>query len=92
MRMPVAVTRMIVHRHGDVKYAHYGLDTFPTNSNYTIGSIAKLLRDLERPPENFSCKLFSEEITRSTLTKAVLKGSNNCLDSLLPLSEVAIPD
>ena len=91
MRMPVAVTGMIAHGHGDVRYAHYGLDIFPTNSNHTIGSIAKLLRDLEEPPRNSSRKLFSEEDTQSPLTKAVLQGSESCLDSLLPLPEVLVP-
>ena len=73
-RMLVAITGMIAHGHGDVKYAHYGLDTFPTNYNHTIGSIAKLLRDLEEPPTNSFRKLFSEENTLSILTKAVLQG------------------
>ena len=46
MKMLVAVTGMIAHGHGDIRYAHYGLHTFPTDSNHTIGSIAKLLRFL----------------------------------------------
>jgi hypothetical protein len=29
MKLPVAVTGMIAHGHGDVRYAHYGLDIFP---------------------------------------------------------------
>ena len=91
MRMSVAVTGMIAHGHGDVKYAHYGLETFPTNSNHTIGSIAKLLRDLEELLKNSSRKLFSEENTHSILTKAVLQGSDICIDSLLFLPKVLIP-
>ena len=53
MKLPIFVTGMIVHGHGDVWYAHYGLDIFPTDSNHTVGSIAKLLRDLELPPQAF---------------------------------------
>ena len=49
MKLSIFVMGMIAHGHGDVRYAHYGLDIFPTNSNYTVGSIAKLLRDLELP-------------------------------------------
>ena len=45
---------MIAHGHGDVWYAHYGLDIFPSDSNHTVGSIAKLLRDLELPPKHLS--------------------------------------
>jgi hypothetical protein len=58
--MPVVVIEIIVFGHGDVWYAHYGFDIFLTNSNHTIGSIAKLLRDLEELPWNSSRKLFSE--------------------------------
>ena len=47
MKLPIAITGMIAHGHGDVRYAHYGLDIYPMNPNHTIGSIAKLLRDLE---------------------------------------------
>ena len=46
MKLLVAITRMIAHGHRDVRYAHYGLDIYPMNPNHTIGSIAKLLRDL----------------------------------------------
>ena len=91
MKMPVAVTGMIAHGHADVRYAHYGLDIFPTNSNHTIGSIAKLLRDVEEPPKNSLRKLFSDEGTQSTLTKAILEGSDSCLNSLLPLPQELIP-
>ena len=47
MKLPVAVTRMIAYGHSDVRYAYYGLDIYPNDSNHTVGSIAKLLRDLE---------------------------------------------
>ena len=83
MKMPIAVTGMIAHGHGDVRYAHYGLDIYPTDSNHTVGSLARLLRDLETPPKNSSRTLFSEE-GQSLLTKALLSGSEACLDSLLP--------
>ena len=52
VKLLVFVTGMIAHGHGDVRYAHYGLDIFPHDSNYTIGLMAKLLRDLEGPPKS----------------------------------------
>ena len=61
MKLPVAITGMIAHGHGDVRYAHYGLDIYPMNPNHTIGSIAKLLRDLEGVRRNASRCLFTEE-------------------------------
>ena len=54
MKLPIPVTRMIAHGHGDIRYAHYGLDIFPMDSNHTVGSIAKLLRDLKLPPKHSS--------------------------------------
>ena len=41
MKLPVKVKGMFAH--GDEKYAHYSLDVFPSDSNFTVGSIAKLL-------------------------------------------------
>ena len=32
-KLLVSVTRMLAHGHGDVKYAHYGLDFYPHDAN-----------------------------------------------------------
>ena len=61
MKLPIAITGMIAHGHGDVRYAHYGLDIYPMNPNHMIGWIAKLLRDLEGMRRNVSRCLFTEE-------------------------------
>jgi hypothetical protein len=58
MKLHVSVTGMLAHGHGDVRYAHYGLDIFAHDANYIVGSFAKLLRDLERPPKSTSRCLF----------------------------------
>jgi hypothetical protein len=78
MKLPVSVTVMLAHGHGDVCYAHYGLDIFVHDMNYTAGSFAKLLQDLERPPTSSSCRSRS-----SPLFEAVLSGAELC--------EVALP-
>jgi hypothetical protein len=44
MKLPVTVTGLLAHGHGDARYAHYGLDIFAHDANYTVGSFAKLLR------------------------------------------------
>ena len=51
MKLPVKVTGMLAHGHGDMdeKYAHYSLDVFSSNNNFTMGLIAKLLQELEDP-------------------------------------------
>ena len=77
MKLPVAITGMIAHGHGDVRYAYYGLDIYPMNPNHTIGSIAKLLRDLEGVRRNASRCMFTEEGEQSTLTKALFERSGD---------------
>src|ERR1700737_4804700 len=72
---------MIAHGHGDVKFAHYALDLYPADSNHTIGSFARLLRDLEKPPTYFSGLLF-ENMGSTPLYEAVLDGKDVCLHSL----------
>ena len=44
---PISIAGMIVHGHSDVDYAHYVLDMYPSNANFTITSIMKLLCQLE---------------------------------------------
>jgi hypothetical protein len=83
MKLPVAVTRMIAHGHGDVRYAHYGLDIYPSDSNHTVGSIAKLLRDLESPPVYSTRQLFAGG-GLSPLFQALLTGADMCEGSLPP--------
>ena len=75
MKLPVSVTGMIAHGHGDVRYAHYGLDIFPSDSNHTVGSIAKFLRDLELRPKHSSRELFSGSRTTPLFT-ALLAGAD----------------
>ena len=90
VKLSMSIIGMIAHGHGDVRYAHYGLDMFAHDSNYTISSMAKLLCDLELPPKSSSQELFVG--SRSTnLFKAILKGAEMCEASLLPLSEVLVP-
>lgn len=43
MMLYVSISDILVHGHGDVHYAHYDLDIFAHNVNYTVGSFAKLL-------------------------------------------------
>ena len=83
MKLPISVMRMIAHGHGDIHYAHYGLDIFPMDSNHTVGSIAKLLRNLELPPKYSSWELFFGSDSAPLFT-ALLVGAEMCTSSLLP--------
>jgi hypothetical protein len=90
MKLLVSITSMLAHGHGDVCYAHYGLDIFAHDSNYTVGSFAKLLRDLERPPKSSSRRLF-DGARSSPLFQAVLTGAEMCEAALPPVSETPCP-
>ena len=83
MKLPISITGMIALGHGDIRYAHYGLDIFPTNSNHTVGSIAKLLRDLKLPQKYSSQELFSRSSSTPFFT-ALLAGAEMCTSSLPP--------
>ena len=90
MKLPISVTGMISHCHGDVRYAHYGLDIFSSDSNHTVGSIAKLLRDLELPPKHSSHELFMGSRT-APLFSALLAGAEMCMSSLPPQVAEEVP-
>ena len=86
MKLPLFVTEMIAHKHGDIWYIHYRLDIFPSGSNHTKGSIAKLLRDLELPPKHSSCEFFSG-YRIAPFFATLLAGAEMCTSSL-PLKAV----
>ena len=87
MRLSIAMIGMIVHGHGDVTFVYFSLNMYLGDSNQTIGSVAKLLRDLEKLLISLSKVLF--ENSRSILLfDVVLKGKEDCIKSLgtsLPL-------
>ena len=70
---------MYAHRHGDARYAHYIVDVYAHDNNSTIGSIAKLLHDLEEPPKRYCRALFREN------------GSTPFYEALLHGREVYLP-
>lgn len=83
MKLPISVTGMLAHGHGDKKYAHYALDLYPADSNQTIGSIAKLLRDLENPPKSAQPESLFLGAGTTELYEAILGGSEQCVRSIL---------
>jgi hypothetical protein len=83
MKLPVSMTGMIAHGHGDIQYAHYALDLYPANSNHIVGSIAKVLRDLEDVPKFVSREIFPDNHALP-LFDVVLEGGEVCNSSLFP--------
>ena len=90
MKLPVAVTGILAHGHVDQHYAHYGLDLYSHDANYTVGSFAKVLRDLEAPPKSSSHELFPESNSHP-LYSALLRGAEMCMDPLGPPPDTPIP-
>jgi len=70
VKLPLFVTGVIAHGHGDVHYMHYSLDIFPPNLIKTINSIAKLLRDVEELQKIF----FSTIVCRMRVYEFILQG------------------
>ena len=90
MKFLIFVTRMIAYGHGNICYAHYGLDIFPSDSNHTIDSISKLHRDLELPPKHSFCELFLGSRTIS-LFMILPARVEMCPSSLAPQVAEEIP-
>ena len=72
---------MIAHDHGDIKYILYGLDFDLGDPNHTVGSFAKLLRDLEKPLVH-SSRVFFDSCGTTSLYEVVLQGKEVCISSL----------
>jgi hypothetical protein len=72
---------MITHSHNNVHYAYYGLDLYPADSNYIVGSIAKLLRYLKCVSKYVSSMLFDTNKILP-LFDALLDESSMCEASL----------
>ena len=86
----IPVTSILAHGHVDQHYVHYSLDLYSHDTNYTIGSFVKVLRDLEAPPKSSSCELFQESNSHQ-LYSVLLQGAEMCMDSLGPLLDIPIP-
>jgi hypothetical protein len=51
MKLPIALIERIFHIHVDVQYPHCGLDLYLADINHIVGSIAKLIHDMEWTPK-----------------------------------------
>ena len=74
VKLPLSVTGMIAHGHGDVRYAHYGLDLFPHNSNYWFyGQVVAQFRVAAKV-------FFSRTICRVKVLKFIQGNLERCRD------------
>ena len=80
-QLPVSLTGMVTHGHRDGVYAHYSNELWPNESNFTVSSLARLLRTLKRPPSRDSKVLF-EHPPHNDLLRKLLHGKSRCLEAL----------
>ena len=80
-QFPMSVTGMVAHGHGDGAYAHYAPSCWPGDSNFTISSLARLIRQLEAAPVREIGDLFHHE-PPNALFAALLRGKSRCMDTL----------
>ena len=52
MPLPISLTGMLTHRHGQNVYGHFALGFWPSDPNFTIGSLSKCLQNLERSDDH----------------------------------------
>ena len=89
-QIPISVTRMLTHGHGDGVYAHYSTTFWPGDSNFTISSICRVLRALERPSVKDSKELFIVP-PQNSFFEALLHGKSRCSTSIPPSSLSTVP-
>ena len=89
-QIPISVTGMLMHGHGDGAYAHYSTAFWPEGSNFTISSICRVLRALERPPVKDSKELFIAP-PQNSFFKALVHEKSRCSASIPPGSANGAP-
>jgi hypothetical protein len=84
-QIPISLTGMLTHGHGDGAYAHYSTALWPMDSNFTISCLCRALRALERAPVKQSKELFQAP-SQNSFFNALLHGKSWCSLSI-PSSE-----
>ena len=82
-QIPISVTGMLMHGHGDGAYAHYSIAFWLEDSNFIISSICQVLRALERPPVKDSKELFIVP-PQNSFFEALLHRKSRCSASIPP--------
>lgn len=82
-QIPISCTGMLTHGHGDGAYAHYATALWPGDPNFTISSLCRVFRALERLPVRESKALF-EAPPQNEFFEALMHGSSRCIPSIPP--------
>ena len=76
-QIPIFVTGMLTHGHGDRAYAHYSTAFWPKDSIFTISSICWVLKALEQPSVKDSKELFTVP-PQNSFFEVLLHGKSRC--------------
>ncbi len=74
-QLPVSLTGMITHGHGQGRYGHFALDLWPHDPNFTVASLSLCLRNLEQLEKHDNGDLELDGMPRSS--SMVLKALNS---------------
>ena len=88
-QIAISITGMLTHGHNKRAYAHYSIAFWPRDSNFTISSICRVLRDLEQLPVKDSKELFTVPMLNSF--EALLHRKSRCFASILLSSTNVLP-
>ncbi len=86
-QLPVTLTCMIAHGHGDEKYVQYLNELWPNDPNFTIGSFLWFFCILEIALITKS-KLLLEEPTQNSFFVHLLQGKSCCIHELCTLEKI----
>ncbi len=86
-QLPITLTRMIAHGHGDERYAQYSNELWPNDPNFTIGSLLWSLRTLEVTPILKSKLLFEHPLQNSFFAR-MLQGKSCYIHELRTLDPI----
>jgi hypothetical protein len=72
MQLPIALSGILTHGQGDGTYGNFTLPLWPSDPNFTIGSLAKCLRMLENHHKGYSGDLVGNKDYKQPLHSAVM--------------------
>ncbi len=89
-QLPITLTSMIAHGHGDERYAQYSNELWPNDPNFIIGSLLWLLQTLEKA---LTCesKILFKHLPQNSLFARLLQGKSHYISELKTPSESVDP-
>jgi hypothetical protein len=89
-QLPITLTSMITHGHGDERYVQYSNELWPNDPNFIIGSLLWLFQTLEKAPTCES-KILFEHLPQNSLFACLLQGKSHYISELKTPSESVDP-